>query len=66
VPLSINDINDINDINNKSKGYILKNGGYSKKLRVGSLKKSRIDGGSVVMLQWFRQEFLQNYSVTVE
>ena len=64
--LSINDINDINDINNKSKGYILKNGGYSKKLRVGSLKKSRIDGGSVVMLQWFRQEFPQNYSVTVE
>ena len=28
----------------KSKGYILKDGSYSKKLRINSLKKSRVDG----------------------
>ena len=37
--------NDNNDNNDKSKGYILKNGSYSKKLRVSSFKKSKVDGG---------------------
>ena len=38
--LIYNDNNDNNDDNNdKSKGYILKNGSYSKKLRVSSFKK---------------------------
>ena len=45
---SVNDkliYNDNNDNNDKSKGYILKNGSYSKKLRINSLKKSRVNGG---------------------
>jgi len=37
--LIYNDNNDNNDNNDKSKGYILKNGSYSKKLRVSSFNK---------------------------
>ena len=36
----VNDELIYNDINDKSKGYILKDGSYSKKLRVSSLKKN--------------------------
>ena len=41
----VNDKLIYNDNNDKSKGYILKNGSYSKKLRVSSFKKSKVDGG---------------------
>ena len=36
----VNDEVIYNDINDKSKGYILKDGRYSKKLRIHSLKKN--------------------------
>ena len=39
----VNDQLIYNDNNDKNKGYILKDGSYSKKLRVSSLKKSRVD-----------------------
>ena len=36
----VNDEVTYNDISDKSKGYILKDGSYSKKLRIGTLKKN--------------------------
>ena len=38
----VNDKLIYNDNNDKSKGYILKNGSYSKKLRIISLKKIKL------------------------
>ena len=36
--------------NNKGKGYILKDGSYSKKLRIGSLKKIKDKGSKCIQI----------------
>ena len=54
----VNDELTYNDISDKSKGYILKDGGYSKKLRIHSLKKPQVNGKEMLPDQQTRQEFL--------
>jgi hypothetical protein len=46
--------------------FILKDGSYSKKLRIGSLKKIEFNGREMFTDQNYQQEFPQTYSVTVE
>ena len=54
------------DNTDKSKGYILKDGRYSKKLRIHSLKKIEVNGREMLSDKQIFKECPEYYSVTVE
>ena len=54
------------DNKDKCKGYIHRDGSYFKKLRIGSLKKIKVNVKEMFSDQNYKQECPQYYTITME